>query len=304
MKTQFKTTYEVIIIGGSYSGLSAAMALGRSLRSVLIIDGGNPCNKQTPHSHNFITHDGEKPHAIAQKAKEQVLNYDTVHFLEDFALSGKKAENGFEISTKSGKTFKARKLIFATGIKDVMPDIEGFSACWGITAIHCPYCHGYEFKSEKTAIMANGEHAFHIASLVNNLTDDLTILTQGTPDFDEDQRAKLKKHNINIIETPVTKFEHQDGTLEKVILEDGTSLTLKAVYAGLPFEQHSDIPQQLGCSLTESGHLKVDLFQKTEVPGIYACGDNTSRMRSVAYAVSTGNIVGAMVNNELTQEDF
>ena len=89
-------TYDVIIIGGSYAGLSAAMALGRSLRNVLIIDGGEPCNKQTPHSHNFITHDGETPKAIAEKAKEQVLKYDTVTFLQGKAVKGNKNQRGLK----------------------------------------------------------------------------------------------------------------------------------------------------------------------------------------------------------------
>lgn len=300
----YKSTYDVIIIGGSYSGLSAAMALGRSLRSVLILDGGNPCNWQTPHSHNFITQDGEQPHRIAQKAKEQVLSYKNVDFLEDYALLGKKTADGFEILTEACRTFRSRKLLFATGIKDIMPDFDGFSDCWGISAIHCPYCHGYEFKSEKTAILANGEQAFHMAGLVHNLTNNLSILTQGKPDFNDEQLSKLHKNRIRIIETPAVALVHENGQLETLRFEDGSFLKLKALYAALPFEQHSNIPEKLGCGLTELGHIEVDPFQKTSVPGIYACGDNTSRMRSVAYAVAAGNVAGAMINHELTLEDF
>src|SRR5690606_28226163 len=143
-----------IIIGGSYARLSAAMALGRSLRNVLIIDSGLPCNRQTPHSHNFITQDGEKPNVIAEKAKAQVLNYDTIKFYNGTAVSGSKIENGFVITTQTEEKFTAKKLIFATGIKDIMPDIKEFQACWGISVIHCPYCHGYEFRNQKTAILA------------------------------------------------------------------------------------------------------------------------------------------------------
>src|SRR5690606_33256973 len=144
---------------------------------VLIIDSGLPCNRQTPHSHNFITLDGEKPSAIAQKAKSQVMAYPTVQFYNGLAVYGKKTKTGYEIGTKDGQIFSAKKLLFATGIKDIMPDIEGFQECWGISVIHCPYCHGYEYRGKKTAIMANGERAFHIASLVHNLTDNVTILT-------------------------------------------------------------------------------------------------------------------------------
>ena len=123
--------YEVIIIGGSYSGLSAAMALGRSLRRVLIIDSGLPCNRQTPHSHNFITQDGEKPAVIAQKAKDQVLKYDTVQFINGLAVKGEKTGEGYVITTDKGDSFTAKKLIFATGVKDIMPDIPGLADCWG-----------------------------------------------------------------------------------------------------------------------------------------------------------------------------
>lgn len=296
--------FEVLIIGGSYAGLSAAMALGRSMRNVLIIDSGLPCNRQTLHSHNFITQDGETPKAIAEKAREQVLKYHTVKFSADVAVSGKKTGNGFAITTQTGEEMKAKKLIFATGIKDIMPDIKGFSECWGISVIHCPYCHGYEFRKQKTGIIANGERAFHVASLVNNLTDDISILTSGKADFTAEQTAKLNKREISIIEAEITEIRHENGHIKHVVFKDGNKIDFGAVYASVPFNQHSDIPVTLGCELTEQGYIKVDMFQKTTVSGIYACGDNAMMMRSVANAVATGNFAGAMANNELTAEDF
>lgn len=295
--------FEIIIIGGSYAGLSAAMALGRSLRNVLIIDSGLPCNRQTPHSHNFITHDGEKPSAISKKAKEQVLEYKTVKFHNGLAVSGKKTQNGFAITTDSNEEFTAKKLIFATGIKDIMPNIKGFSESWGISVVHCPYCHGYEIRNKKTGIFANGERAFHLATLVNNLTDNLTILTSGKATFKEEQLVKLSKHNINIVETEISELEHEKG-LKNVIFKDGNQIALDALYASLPFTQHSDIPALLGCEMTEQGHIKVDMFQKTTIQNVYACGDNSSMMRSLATAVYTGNVTGAMVNSELCNEKF
>ena len=296
--------FDVIIIGGSYSGLSAAMALGRSMRKVLIIDSGKPCNSQTPHSHNFITQDGEKPSSIASKAKVQVLNYSTVEFLNDLAVSGTQTENGFTITTQSGAVFNSKKLIFATGIKDIMPDIKGFDACWGISVIHCPYCHGYEFRNEKTAIMANGERAFHLAALVYNLTKEVVIITSGVASFTSEQMEKLNKNGIKIIEYVPSEIEHDNGQVQHVVFNDGKKISVNAVYASVPFVQHSDIPIQLGCKLKDSGHIEVDVFQKTTMYGIYACGDNVSMMRSVANAVYAGNLTGAMVNKELTDEQF
>lgn len=297
-------TYEVIIIGGSYAGLSAAMALGRSLKNVLVIDSGKPCNRQTPHSQNFLTRDGQPPREISAIARQQVENYESVTFYDGIALKGDKTNHGFRISTQSNDTFYGQKVIFATGIKDTLPDIPGLADCWGISVIHCPYCHGYEHRDQKTGLLANGENAFHLASLVNNLTEQLVILTNGKPDFTTEQLDKLKKHDIQIEETGVVEVEHQNGYLDQVILKDGSKVKLDAMYARVPFTQHSDIPVSLGCKLTKQGYIEVDDFQKTTIPGVYACGDNSSPMRSIANAVSSGNFAGAMTNMELTNEKF
>lgn len=298
------TSFDVIIVGGSYAGLSAAMALGRSLRKVLIIDSGKPCNAQTPHSHNFVTQDGEKPGVIAEKAKQQVLSYPTIEFMHDIAVSGQKMESGFAVTTASGNVYAAKKLIFATGVKDIMPDLEGFDACWGISVIHCPYCHGYEVRNQETGILANGDAAMHYAQLILNLTKRLTIYTNGTPEFTAEQTATLKKRGIGIIETEIAGLEHDSGQLTHISFKDDSKTPADAVYARPPFTQHSGIPVQLGCELTELGYLKVDSFQKTTIDGIFACGDNTSMMRSVANAVATGNLAGAAVNSVLAGEEF
>ncbi len=298
------TEYEVIIIGGSYSGLSAAMALGRSLRKTLVIDSGKPCNEQTPHSHNFLTQDGKSPKEIAESAQKQVSEYETVHFHKGKAIDAKKSENGFEITTEKGEKFYSKKLIIATGLVDEVPDIKGFKESWGISLIHCPYCHGYEYKGKKTGIIANGDKAVHISSLVKNLTEDVTILTQGKSNFTEEQMEKLKRNNIQIIEREISKLKHDNGIVESIIFSDQTEMKFEAVYGAFPFHQHSDIPKNLGCEFTEFGHIKTDQFQKTNIPGVFVCGDNSSMMRSVSNAVMTGNVAGAMVNMELVTDCF
>ena len=298
------TEYEVIIIGGSYSGLSAAMALGRSLRKTLVIDSGKPCNEQTPHSHNFLTQDGKSPKEIAESAQKQVSEYETVHFHKGKAIDAKKSENSFEITTEKGEKFHSKKLIIATGLVDEVPDIKGFKESWGISLIHCPYCHGYEYKGKKTGIIANGDKAVHISSLVKNLTEDVTILTQGKSNFTEEQIEKLKRNNIQIIEHEISELKHDNGIVESNIYSDQTEMKFEAVYGAFPFHQHSDIPKNLGCEFTEFGHIKTDHFQKTNIPGIFVCGDNSSMMRSVSNAVMTGNVAGAMVNMELVTDCF
>ncbi|UKJ09308.1 NAD(P)/FAD-dependent oxidoreductase [Solitalea lacus] len=298
------THFDVIIVGGSYSGLAAAMSLGRALRKVLIIDSGKPCNGQTPLSHNFLTQDGKIPKEITTLAKQQVAIYKTVEFLSEWATSGKKTEKGFEIETSSGDVFTSTKLIFATGIKDAMPDTKGFAECWGISVLHCPYCHGYEERSETTGILGNGEYGFEFAKLISNWTKDLTLFTNGITVLTNEQTASLQKHHIKIVEKEIGQLEHTNGKLEKIIFKDGSEKTLKAIYTRLPFVQHCPIPQQLGCELTDDGYIKIDTFQRTTIKGIYACGDNTTRMRTVANAVAMGTTTGMIVNKELVEEKF
>ncbi len=296
--------FDVIIVGGSYSGLAAAMALGRGLRNVLIIDAGDPCNKQTPQSHNFLTNDGKSPKEIATLARQQVSRYRTVHFLKAFATNAVKTEHGFEVETEPGEIYSSRKLILATGIKDLMPDIPGFRESWGISVLHCPYCHGYEVKHRKTGILANGDAGYELSALISNWTNELTLYTNGNSTLSTEQRIKLQKHAIDVEEAEIEKLEQENGHIENIVFKNGINAQVMALYAKLPFEQHCSIAQGLKCEFTQEGYVKVDGAQKTSLHGVFACGDNTTRMRTVANAVSMGTTAGMIVNKELIEEDF
>lgn len=299
-----KNQFDVIVIGGSYAGLSAGMALGRALRKVLIIDSEQPCNKQTPYSHNFITQDGKPPSEIAAIARQQVEKYDTIHFLNGLVISGDKTKFGFEIHTEKGETFTAKKLIFSTGIKDIMPGIPGFAECWGITVLHCPYCHGFEVRSEKTGILGNGDHGFELSALISNWTDDLTLYTNGKSTLTQEQKAKLEKHHIKTEEAEIERLEHLGGYLQNIIFKNKKKAPVKVIYSRSSFVQHCPIPEDLGCELTEDGYIKVNSAQKTTIPGVFACGDNTTRLRTVANAVAMGTTAGMLANKELLEESF
>ncbi|RWX01379.1 NAD(P)/FAD-dependent oxidoreductase [Flavobacterium cerinum] len=299
-----KTLYDAIIVGGSYSGLAAAMALGRALKQVLIIDNGKPCNAQTPYSHNFLTQDGNTPAGIAALAFTQVESYENVKFYNGLATTGRKTDDGFEIRLATGEAFRAGKLIFATGIRDIMPAIEGFAECWGISVIHCPYCHGYEVRGLRTGILANGEQAFDVVRLISNWTKDLTVFTNGKTSLSDEHSLALEEHQITIIEKEIQKLEHINGHINTIFFKDGTKSTLSALYAPRPFEPHSMIPETLGCELTEEGYIKTNALQETSVPGIYACGDNSTRMRTVANAVAMGTAAGMSASKKIILDQF
>jgi thioredoxin reductase len=213
-------------------------------------------------------------------------------------------EGGYRLRVDDGALFSSKKLVFATGIRDVLPAIPGFAECWGISVLHCPYCHGYEVRDEVTGVLGNGDKAFDLVRLISNWTKQLTLFTDGPSTLSEAQTRSLHQHGISIEQDSVKELAHRKGQLHHIQLGDGSALGLHALYAMPPFEQHSEIPQQLGCALTPEGYIQVDVQQRTTVAGIYAAGDNTTRLRTVANAVATGTTAGMMLNKELVAEDF
>lgn len=299
-----ESIYDVVIIGGSYAGLSAAMALGRAIRRVLIIDSGKPCNQQTPHSHNLITQDGATPAHITTVAREQVLAYPTVSFQMGTVATVTGVSGAFEVEVQSGETVRARKILFATGLQDLLPSIPGLAACWGISVIHCPYCHGYEYRNQPTGILVNGTESLHFGKLIRNWTNELTIFTNGAPTFDEDILHQLQSIPIPVVTKPVQEIVHTQGIISSLLFSDGSLHSLQALYARVPFTQHSPLLQALGCTFTKTGLVQVDDFRRTSVPGLYAAGDNSSPMRSVAGAIAAGTAAGAFINHDLISEEF
>ncbi|SFH09107.1 Thioredoxin reductase [Pedobacter insulae] len=299
-----KAIFDVIIIGGSYAGLSAAMALGRSLREVLIIDSGKPCNWQTPHSHNFLTRDGETPANIAGIAKAQVLAYPTVTFLNGTVNSASKTMDGFSVTCSDGQLFSGKKLILATGIKDIFPNIKGFAACWGISVLHCPYCHGYEVAHKPTGIIANGEIGFEFAKLISNWTKDLTLFTNGPITLDPKDIEKLTRKNIQISEKEIEEIIHENGKVSRLQFKDGSSHKLAAIYARGSMEHNTEVIEALAITLNDQGYINIDNFKKTNVAGVFAAGDCTNMMRAISESVYAGNLAGVFANKELIEEDF
>ncbi|MFT3793315.1 NAD(P)/FAD-dependent oxidoreductase [Flavobacterium sp.] len=297
-------TYDVIIVGGSHAGLSAALCLGRSLRQTLVIDSGNPCNQSSPQVHNLLIQDGEIPHSILEKSKRQVLGYPTVAFWEDVVISAEKGDGFFAVGTQTGKTFRSQKLLFATGLTDIMPDIPGFSECWGQSVLHCPYCHGYEAKGTKTGILGNGGLAYEMAKSVRQWTNDLVIFTNGRPVFSESEIEKFKLKNIAIIDSEIKSIEQTDGWVENLVFKDGKRHEIHTLYAHPHTKQQCNLMAFFGCKTNSHGCVETDVFQRTNIPGIYAAGDCSSVGRAVSVAIAAGTVAGMFINKEMIEEAF
>ncbi|GAB3221277.1 NAD(P)/FAD-dependent oxidoreductase [Spirosoma arcticum] len=296
--------YDVLIVGGSYAGLSAALVLGRSLRQVLVIDAGQPANRQTPHTHGFLTRDGETPAVLSAIAYEQVSHYPTVQFWTDTAVRAVQSGPAFRVTTGGGVQFQARKLLLATGVADIMPDLPGFAECWGRSVLHCPYCHGYEVHGQPLGVLANGEVGYEMILHIQHWSDLLTLYTNGPSTLTGPQQQMLTQLGVSVVETPIATLEHKAGMLTALLLTNGNRMRPTAIFARVPFRQHTDIATQLGCSLTENGLIDATEFGETSVPGVFGAGDATALVRQVSIAVANGTKAGVWINRELVTDDL
>jgi len=291
--------YDVIVIGGSAAGLSAAMTLGRALRNVLIIDSCDPCNVQTPRSHNFLSRDGFSPSDIIKVSLEQVLAYPNITLISGEATHAVQEDDIFRIEISTGQSATCDKLLLATGLRDIFPDVEGFRECWGISVLHCPYCHGYEVRDEPTVIFANGEAAYHLSVMVHNWSKKLTVVTNGISELRFEEASRLEELGVTVIEKEVSRFEHENGHVKRIAFNDGTHFETNVIYASIPFEQKSDLAEQLGCKISSHNHIEVDDEQRTTIENVFAAGDCTAQARAISVAAASGTKAGFTINLEM-----
>lgn len=296
---------DVIIIGGSYAGLAAALSLVRSLKQVTIIDEGKPCNNSVNKSHNLIAHDGQSPSSIREKAKKQLFAYPNIDYIQSKATQLIKEEDGrFTVKSENGSSITAKKVLLATGLYDVLPEIENIYACWGKSVFSCPYCDAYEIRNTHIGIIGNGNAAFEMASLIYNWSSNLTIFTNGKLSLTKKQLLILEKRKINIVEHVLIKVVHNKGKLDYLVDDQQHQYPIENVFIKPAVKQHTDIPVSAGCELIKGGLIKVNKFLQTTVPGIYAAGDNCTVYRAIAVAIATGTRAGSFINRKILAEEL
>ncbi|WP_274653913.1 NAD(P)/FAD-dependent oxidoreductase [Paenibacillus humicola] len=299
METQF---FDVLIIGGGPAGLSAALVLGRSRKQAAVIDEGRPRNAVTREAHGFLTRDGISPGEFRRIAKEQIGVYPSVSIMADTAVSITGADGHFQVATAQGKTFASKKLLFAVGMKDRPLDIPGLAEIYGKSAFVCPYCDGWELRDKPLVIINKGADAMHFAPLISGWTSRFTICTNGPDGLTEADREELRRHRIPVFDAPIRSIESNEGKVRQVVLEDGTTIPCEGIFFKPELVTGSDLPQAIGCQVTEAGTVVVDGFGKTSVAGVYSAGDASSRQYQAIAAASAGAFTAAAINNELNME--
>ncbi|WP_102946238.1 NAD(P)/FAD-dependent oxidoreductase [Stenotrophomonas sp. VV52] len=296
-------SFDAVIVGGSFAGLSAAMMLARARRSVLVVDSGLPRNRFSSHSHGVLGLDGISGSDLLRQAKAQLLDYSTVRWATDTVTDAQATVDGFAVTTASGETWAARKLLLATGITDVLPELPGLAERWGHSVLHCPYCHGYEIGGGEIGLL--GGHA--LSSMMAGVLADwgrVTLFAHGM-ELDDETLATLQRRGVRIETEAVVALEGEAPQLSAALLADGRRIDLRALFVSARQQMASALVEQLGCELDESPVgvlIRVDAQKQTTVPGVYAAGDATV-MGNITLASAEGVRAGVSLHHALIAED-
>ena len=293
--------HDVIIIGGSFAGLSTAMYIARARRAVCIIDTGSPRNRFAAQSHGFFAQDGSAPGTMLATARSQVAAYPTTTFIAGEAVSAVKQPHGFSVELASGDVLEGARLVLAFGISDDLPNIAGLAERWGHSVLHCPYCHGYEFSGQRLGVLNVSPMSLHQALLIAEWGP-TTLYLNGASESDHAALTQLRQRGVAIEPAPVTAV-HGDGLqLSAIELADGRMSEADALYLGPRTRLNSAIAEQLGCDMEEGPFgpiVRTDAQKMTTVPGVYAAGDITRGAHNVTWACADGVTAAMAVHRSL-----
>ena len=289
--------YDVIIVGGSYAGLSAALPLARARRRVLVVDDGQRRNRFATHAHGLLTQDGRDPAAIAADGRQQLMRYPTVTWRDGRVVSARAVVDGFVIKLSGQPEQTTRRLVLATGVQDRLPDLPGLADRWGRSVFHCPYCHGYELQQGPIGVIATSALAMHQAALLPDWGP-TTLFLNDALQPDADQQALLARRGVQVVEGPVKAIEDQATG----VLASGTRHVLQGLFVGAMIDLPGELIDGLGCARDDSplgATVRVGPTKATSVPGVFACGDLARPGGSVPLAVGDGAIAGAAAHQSL-----
>ncbi|WP_129337965.1 NAD(P)/FAD-dependent oxidoreductase [Cellulomonas endophytica] len=303
---------DVVVVGGGPAGLAAAVALARSLRRVTVVDAGEPRNAPAAGAHNLLGREGVPPRLLLADGRREAEGYGAV-VLDDRVVAARRAADDrpeaprFVVDLASGRTLRARRVLLATGLVDELPDVPGVAEHWGGAVLHCPYCHGWEVRGRRVAVLATSARAVHVALLLRQLTPDVTLLTHTAPDLDADAWEALAARDVAVVDGPVERLRSESGVLRAVVLAGGREVAVDAVAVAPRFVARGGLYTALGGTLVEhpmgAPVVPADPTGRTPVPGVWAAGNVDDLAAMVAVAAGAGLLAGAGLNGDLVTED-
>lgn len=293
--------HDAIVIGGSFAGLTAALYIARARRSVRVIDAGAPRNRFAAHSHGVFTQDGSDPLAMIATARSQVAAYPTAAVIEGKAVEAAREADGFSVRLETGEVLEGARLVLAFGLSDELPAIPGLAERWGVSVLHCPYCHGFEFGGRPLGVLSTSPMSAHQAMLIAEWGP-TTLYLDGGPEPDDESAAELRRRGVAVEPAPVRALHGDRAGLSAVELGDGRMAPADALYLAPRTRLNSGIAQQLGCELEEAPTgpiIRTDPQKATTAPGIFAAGDITRGAHNATWAIADGVMAGTVLHRSL-----
>jgi thioredoxin reductase len=297
-------TYDVIIVGGGPAGLSAALILGRCRRTVLVCDTGRPRNRASQAIHGYLTRDGVPPREFIAIAREQLAQYGTVELRDVEVVGAECQESRFVVTLAGGEQVASRKLLLATGVVDNLPELPGIGEFYGKSAFHCPYCDAWELRDQPLAIYGRGERGVGLSLELSAWSRDLILFTDGDPDIDAKDRARLARNGIALRDEAVLCLEGTAGVLERVVLASGEAVPRRALFFTLGQEPRSPLAIQLGCPFNDKGTVRTGRYETTHLPGLFVAGDASRAVQWVVVAAAEGAEAAFAINTDLIKESL
>ena len=291
---------DVLIVGGGFAGLSAALYTARGLKRGVLVTSGSSRNAPSPHAGGVFAHDRQSPAVILAEARDDLRPYDfPVIEAEVTALTGH--GDHFTAILSDGQEVRARKVILATGVRDVLPETPaGLREQWGRGVHHCPYCYGWELRGGQIAVYLPGLRGLSGVQRVlyhQKITLDVLVCTDRVADLTAEHRAVLSAQGVTLIEEPLVRVDGRADGGVTLTFESGLTLDRDGLYAHGGRALRAELAQALGCEVTPAG-ITVDAQQMTTVPGVYACGDVTTG-NQIAFAVAGGAMAAMQAANAI-----
>jgi thioredoxin reductase len=301
--------HDVVVVGGGVAGLSTALVLGRARRRVLVLDGGAPRNTPAEHAHGLLSRDGIPPLELLQLARGELASYPSVEVRAGEATDAAATSGGFHLTSAESEPIDTRKLVLATGVTDVLPEIPGVQDLWGRGVYHCPYCHGWEVRDRVWGILGDSPLAVERVALFRGWASGIVVLSNGASSIALAEKESLRRLGASLDERPVALLERTGEDDVKVNFRDRSNLTLGGIFIMPHQEQRSFLAATLGCEMhefppTDSQYVTVDAATgATSIAGVYAAGDMVGPMQSLVLAAASGARAAYALNQALATED-
>src|SRR3954449_5388538 len=295
------STYDVVVIGGGASGLSAALVLARARRTVAVIDAGQPRNAPAARMQGFLSRDGLPPSELLAAGRAEISRYGA-KLIAGVVTDVYRTDTGFRIERADGMPLTAHRVLVTTGLRDDIPDIGGVRERWGRDLLHCPYCHGYEVRDEPVGVLGGSPEAVVHALLIRQWSDDVVFFTH-TGELTDLEREQLIARAIGVVDDPVARLVVNEDRLTGVELASGQAVARTAVFVRPALVPNSDLLVHLGCATHDNGWVVVDSVGQTSVPGVWAAGNAANPRAQVVTAAGEGSAAAIAINNDLADED-